>query len=102
MSETTPTTDELVTAKLNLETGVLSWKELELFFARGQLILVKSGADLVDAAKHFANDDKAMVQQLLDSATVRQPDLDWVKENCQSDTQFWAVVISPFVLIQKK
>ena len=44
---TTPS--DLLRAKLNLETAQLGWPELERHFARGDVIKVAIGVDLVDA-----------------------------------------------------
>ena len=52
---TTPS--EILRAKLNLETAQLQWSELERHFARGSVIKVAIGTDLIDAAQHVAEND---------------------------------------------
>ncbi|MFK8067857.1 MAG: DUF2288 family protein [Gammaproteobacteria bacterium] len=47
--------------KLNTETGKIVWKELERHYARGVLIKVEQGLDLVEVASSFADDDTDVV-----------------------------------------
>ncbi len=88
--------------KLNHETAVIEWRELEVFFARGQLIFVDQRIDLIDAACEVTLDNKSMIEKWLENNSLFLIDIDWVKQHCQADRLFWAVVVSPFVLIQFK
>ena len=88
------------TAQLNLETGRLSWKELERHFARGAVLLVAENLDLVDVARNFVNDDRVAVAAWLDSGDVRQPEMPDAASWHQNQTEFWAIVAAPYVLIQ--
>ncbi len=92
----------ITAAKLNSETAVASWKELEIFFARGQILVVSNDHDLIEAALAVHLDRKQDIEQMLRLQTLKQPDPDWVKNNCTADTPFWAVVVAPFVLVQMK
>lgn len=99
---TTENAPESVTDKLNLETAVVAWAEIERFFAKGQLYIVEQQQDLITTAAKVSNDDKAFIEQQLNNKQLFLPSIEWVKENCQSDTSFWAVVVAPFVFAQKK
>ncbi len=93
---------ELLAAKINSETSIVNWKELEILYARGNVFLVSSNLDLVDVALKVTNDDKAFIQKAMQEEKIVKPNLDWVKNNCQPDTPFWATVVAPFVFIQQK
>jgi hypothetical protein len=102
MSSMSNNEKKLLEAKLNSETAVAYWKELEVFFARGQLLLVDQSLDLIDIAIAIHLDDKLKIESLLTAGRLSQPSTDWVKLHCQPDTPFWAVVVAPFVVIQHK
>ena len=92
---------EPLRAQLNGETGKLTWKELERYFARGVVIRVARSLDLVAVAASIAQDDKASVEHwmnedLIGRATTEQA-LDWQ----QRQVDFWAVVTAPWVLVQE-
>lgn len=44
---------ELLRAKLNLETGRMDWRALARHFARGVVVKVAAGLDLVEVASAF-------------------------------------------------
>lgn len=89
-----------ITEKLNLETAKVVWKELEIPFARGVVIVVSSELDLIEAAVAFHEDNQSQVAAWLDKKLLQKPELDWVKGLRGDDEEFWAVVVAPFVLIQ--
>ena len=92
---------DILRAKLNAETGKLVWNELERHFARGVVIKVAGDLDLVDVALALARDDKPAVQDWLAqdrfARATSEDALVWHKEQ----SQFWAVVAAPWVLIQE-
>ena len=61
---------QLLHAKLNLETSQIAWQELLRFFAGGVVILVADELDLVDVAARFAIDDKAAVEHWLNQGQI--------------------------------
>lgn len=93
--------EDLLRAKLNGETARLSWKELERHFARGVVIRVATGLDLVEVALRFARDDRARVAALLESGQVARVSdaeaLDWQERGAE----LWGVVVAPWVLVQE-
>lgn len=95
-----PASEELK-AKLNMETGKLSWQELERHFARGSLIYVKHGIDLVDTAATIAADEKDQVEKLLAAGEITKPGMEQAEAWHQNEQLFWAVVVAPWVLIQE-
>lgn len=95
-----PTAGEL-RAKLNLETGTLSWPELQRHFARGVVIVVGNTLDLVEVAATFAEDDRPRAASWLDSGQVRRAeDADALRWQAGA-ISLWAVVVAPWVLVQE-
>lgn len=92
---------ELLRAKLNAETGKLRWPELERHFARGVLLKVAPGLDLVEVAVRISQDDRTAVEGWLQAGRLARASdadaLDWV----QRQPLFWAVVAAPWVLAQE-
>jgi len=48
---------------LHAETAEINWKELERFFAKGNLLRVSQELDLVDVALELANDNQTQIEQ---------------------------------------
>ncbi|MEY4211649.1 MAG: hypothetical protein RLZ92_2030 [Pseudomonadota bacterium] len=95
--------DELIAlekAKVNLETSQIAWKELQRFFAAGLAISVAAELDLVEVAFQVSADNKTQVEQWLQANLVApvtdQQASDWY----QNDSEVWAVVVRPWVLVQ--
>ena len=88
-------------AKLNAETGRLTWPELERHFARGVVIKVVPGLDLIDVAVAVTDDDKAKVEAWMNEGKVTHPTMDDAKGWVERNPEFWAVVIAPWVLVQE-
>jgi len=92
---------DIMRAKLNGETAKADWQELQPFFAKGQLIKVAGGLDLVEVAAHVANDDSVYVDALMQSGRLGKLDdataIDWQARN----PAIWAVVLAPWILVQE-
>ena len=93
--------DEVLHAKLNLETAQMSWKELERYFASGALICVGNELDLVDVAVHVANDDKSAVTQWLSRGSIGKVTDAQAQAWHETDAALWAVVVKPWILVQE-
>lgn len=92
---------EIFRAKVNLETSVIAWKELQRFFASGAAIQVSKDLDLVEVAFQISKDNKSQVALWLSDdqigAVTDAQALAWY----ESDADVWAVVVSPYVLVQE-
>lgn len=97
MSEPNASVREL----LNAQTGQLSWNELSRHFARGVVIVVHTGEDLITVAESLVNDLSDEVGRLQQEEKLhRAVDHDAIRwQRDQSD--FWAVVVAPWVLVQE-
>ena len=96
---TTPS--DLLRAKLNLETAQLQWSELERHFARGDVIKVAIGTDLVDAALHVAENNTDIVQAWLSEGRIARAEMCDAEDWHARKPQFWAVVVAPWVMVQE-
>jgi len=92
---------DLLRAKLNLETARLGWPELERHFARGDVIKVAVGVDLIDAALHLAENNTATVEAWLADGRIARAELADAEDWHARQPTFWAVVVAPWVLIQE-
>ncbi|QKZ03430.1 MULTISPECIES: DUF2288 domain-containing protein [Pseudomonas] len=89
-------------AKLLGETAVIGWQELQPFFARGALLWVEPALDLVAAAEAVATDDGAKVKQWMDAGLLAKVSESQALDCVERDPTLWAVVVSPWVLIQER
>ena len=96
---TTPS--DILRAKLNLETAQLQWSELERHFARGSVIKVAIGTDLIDAALNIAENNAATVQGWLTDGRIARAEMSDAEDWHARQPAFWAVVVAPWVLIQE-
>jgi hypothetical protein len=88
--------------KLLGETARISWAELQPFFARGVLLQVADGEDLVAAAEALATDDRSQVAAWLASALLSRVVADAAQDLWKRDPPLWAVVVAPWVVIQER
>ena len=94
-------TSDILRAKLNLETAQLAWRELERHFARGSIIKIAPGMDLVDAALQVAENNAATVQVWLAEGRIARAELSDAEDWHARQPFFWTVVVAPWVLIQE-
>ncbi len=92
---------QLLHAKLNMETSQISWSELLRYFAGGLVIVVGNDLDLVDVAARFSIDDKTAVAQWLDDGKIAKASDEQAKTWLEADTLLWTVVARPWVLVQE-
>ena len=87
--------------RLNLETGRLSWAELERHFARGVVIKVDASLDLIEVAVSVSEDDKKQVEEWMNGGLMGHPSMGDARDWVERQPEFWAVVVAPWVLIQE-
>lgn len=97
---TTPDPQEILRTKVNRETSRIAWKELQRFFASGAAIFVSDDLDLVEVAFQFSQDNKAQVERWLLMGKVGKVSDEQAGIWLEDDATVWAVVVSPWVLIQ--
>jgi len=90
-----------VDEKLNLETGLVGWSDLVRHFARGVVIKVIEGRDLVEVGRVLATDDTKQLELWLDDGTVARASDDDARDWSTREPEFWCLVAAPWVLIQE-
>ncbi len=86
--------------KLEKYSGNVDWGYLKPHFEAGSMIYVDPTLDLKTAGLAFANDDQAQVKAWLKSRDLVQPCELHATHWAESDTQFNAMIVRPFVLAQ--
>ncbi len=86
---------------LNIESGKLAWEELQVHFARGAVVAINPELDLIDISTKFVNDDKQAIEAWMNEKKVLRATDDHAKNWLKNKTEFWAVVVPPWVLIQE-
>jgi hypothetical protein len=89
-------------AKLLGETASIAWKELQPFFAKGALLWVDPELDLVAVAESFALDHKEPIATWLAAGKVEKLSDSGALALHEGTPDLWAVVISPWILIQNR
>lgn len=97
-------TDETSTlyAKLLGETAIIEWKALERFWAKGDLIWVDPALDLITVAEAMAENRSDLFAKWRSDGTVGPVSADQALDLQTRDPEIWAVVVSPFIVIQVK
>jgi len=91
---------EIFRAKVNLETAQIAWKELQRFFASGSALKVSSDLDLVEVAYQMSQDNAAKIRQWMAEGRFGKVTDEQAAAWIEADLQVWAVVVSPWVLVQ--
>ena len=91
-----------VLAKLNLETSRIRWSDLQTYFARGHVVRVSPALDLLAVAAELTADNKARFEQWMSADQVGEVTPDQARHWYEQDTELWAVVVAPWVLVQDR
>lgn len=93
--------DDELKKRLNMETSKLRWTELQRHYAGGNVVAVGDDLDLIEVAVSVARDDTDSVRKwMANGRLARVGDIQaaaWL----QADVELWAVVIKPWVLVQR-
>lgn len=92
---------DILFAKLNLETAKIPWRELQRFFAQGKVLMVKPDQDLVTIARHIATDQAGVINTLINDSVINRVTDEQAQAMIDDDSLVWAVVTAPWVLIQQ-
>jgi hypothetical protein len=92
---------EILRTKVNMETSRIHWKELQRFFASGVAVEVNSKLDLVEVAFQMHSDNKAQFKTWLTTGMLGKVTDEQALAWLAADAEVWAVVVSPWVLVQE-
>lgn len=93
--------NDILRARLNMETARIAWKDLLRFFAAGTVIAVSEELDLVEVAIQISNDNKALIEQWMIEKRVDKVSDAQAKDWLETDASLWAVVVRPWILVQQ-
>ncbi|WP_337841496.1 DUF2288 domain-containing protein [Rheinheimera sp.] len=102
MNENFAVEPEVQKAKITSETARINWLELQKFYAAGSVVQVAATLDLVEVAYAFSQDDKMQVQLWLQQGLVDRVNDSQAGLWFEQKAELWAVVVSPWVLVQDK
>jgi hypothetical protein len=91
---------EILRAKVNMETSRIDWRELQRFFAGGAAVEVSTQLDLVEVALQMHADNKTQIESWLSAGTISKVTDEQAAAWLAADAEVWAVVVSPWVLVQ--
>ncbi|MEQ9545494.1 MAG: DUF2288 domain-containing protein [Marinobacter sp.] len=93
--------DELLT-KLNLETSLINWHDLQTYYARGHVVRVGPDLDLLDVAAELAADNKESFERWMKEDRIGDVPPDMAQAWYDRNAELWAVVVAPWVLVQDR
>lgn len=98
--EATQNHSEIFRTKLNLETAQIGWKELQRYFASGVALAVAADLDLVEVAFQMSQDNKVQILHWMEAGKFGKVSDEQAQGWLVTDEVLWAVVVSPWVLVQ--
>ena len=93
--------DDELKKRLNMETSKLRWTELQRHYAGGNVVAVGDGLDLIEVAVSIARDDTGSVKKWMANGGLAKVGDIQAAAWLQADVELWAVVIKPWVLVQR-
>jgi hypothetical protein len=96
-----PNSHEELLAHFNAQTAQLTWPELARHFARGVVVNVAAGMDLIAVAVAMAQDRAEEIETWTRAGQVQRASDDDARYWYEQDSVFWAVVVAPWVLVQE-
>jgi hypothetical protein len=96
-----PETHEELLAHFNAQTARLAWPELARHFARGVVVKVAPGMDLVAVAVAMAQDRAEQIENWTRAGQLLRASDEDAQYWHEQGSVFWAVVVAPWVLVQE-
>jgi len=87
---------------LHAETAAIEWKDLERFFAKGNLLRVSADIDLVDVALEIANDNKVSIERWMDNGQLASVSNEEASLWTKGESNLWSVIVLPWILVQQR
>ena len=102
MSRLAPDSEVSLHDLLNAQTGNIGWPELSRHFARGAVVVVGPGQDLIAVARCLVEDRERQIAKWFETGQIRRAQDNDARRWQTADSEFWAVVVAPWVLVQEK
>lgn len=87
--------------KLNRDTGKIRWSALNQYQQEDAIITVSKQLDLIAVASEFVNDNSGQVSGWIEQEKIGKISLEVAQNWEQEDPELWALVVSPWVLVQE-
>jgi hypothetical protein len=101
MAESQAGREALLRREYHGQTARITWHELQPHYARGNVVCVGAGLDLVEVAVQLGLDNTEQFEAWIAAGDVAavsdQQALSWFEAN----EELWAVVAAPWVLVQQ-
>jgi len=102
MAEQDSLSEEQLRGEFHAQTASIAWHELQPHYARGSVVLVEAGLDLVDVALRLRVDDKASFEAWIEQGLISGISDDLGQQWFTENPTLWAVVVPPWVLVQRR
>lgn len=83
------------------ELGVICFKDLQKFFAKGIVLIAAESMDVVETALAINEDDADKVQAWVDCGNLIRANDDHARAWLVEESVFKAVTVAPWVLVQE-
>ena len=83
------------------ELGVISYIDLQKFFAKGIVLIATESLDVVETAIAINEDDAGQVQSWVDGGHLIRANDEHAKSWLETESVFKAVTVAPWVLVQE-
>lgn len=91
-----------VRGKLNTETALIKWHELQTYFAAGSVYWVSPALNLLDVGVALTTDNGAVVKPWVDAKQLFSVTDAQAAAWYAADATMWGLVVQPFVLVQEQ
>ena len=93
--------EELLRREYHGQTARIRWHELQPHYARGSVVVVYPGLDMVEVAVQLGMDNANRFQHWIETAQVALACDEQARRWYEVDASLWAVVAPPWVLVQE-
>ena len=93
--------EDFLRGEFHGQTAQIRWHDLQPHYARGAVVLVGEGLDLVEVAMELKRDNAESFQQWIDSGRVSGISDEQGLAFFEANPLLWAVVVPPWVLVQE-
>jgi hypothetical protein len=102
MAEAATERESVLRQEYHSQTARIHWHDLQTYYARGSVIVVAPGLDLVEVAVQLGLDNTACFQRWIDADEVAAVSDEQALAWYESNANLWAVVAAPWVLVQQR
>jgi hypothetical protein len=96
------TTENLTTQqRFEKELALISFQELQKFFAKGMMVIVGNQLSVIDVALKIHQDDKQVIDQWIKEGNIVRAHDDHAKKWVTQRAELMAVTVAPWVLVQE-